>query len=134
MIQKWSRIRVPVDKQDWHKQLIFTIFCRHALLSPRSFFAALFFRRALFSPRSYVAVLLCRTLFCRALFLWRAFVAKPCGMCIHIILRWAYGHNLHVSLKKPVFLLLSVFLNARFIYLFFKFAFGNIYLSALYTM
>jgi hypothetical protein len=109
------------------RSFVAALFFRRALFSPRSFFAALFFRRALMSPCSYVA----RCFVARCFF---AFVAKPCGMCIHIILRWAYGHNLHVSLKKPVFLLLSVFLNARFIYLFFKFAFGNIYLSALYTM
>jgi hypothetical protein len=26
-----------------------------------------------------------------------------CCMCIHIILRWAYGHNWHVPLKKTCF-------------------------------
>jgi hypothetical protein len=44
-----------------------------------SFVVTLFCRRALMSPRSYVAALLCRTLFCRALFLRRAFVAIPSG-------------------------------------------------------
>jgi hypothetical protein len=56
---------------------LFTFFCGHALLSPRSYVVALLCRRAFMSPRSYVAALLCRTLFCRALFLRRAFVAIP---------------------------------------------------------
>jgi hypothetical protein len=49
---------------------VVTLFCRRALMS-------LLCRRAFMSPRSYVAAHLCRTLFCRALFLRRTFVAIP---------------------------------------------------------
>jgi hypothetical protein len=51
---------------------VVTLFCRRALMSSRSYVAAAFM-----SPRSYVAALLYRTLFCRELFLRRAFVAIP---------------------------------------------------------
>jgi hypothetical protein len=68
MIQKWSRIRVPVDNRIgtnslYLRSFVATLFYRRALCSPRYFFAALLCRRALMSPCSYVAVFVAR--FCR---------------------------------------------------------------------
>jgi hypothetical protein len=56
---------------------VVTLFCRRALLSPRSYVVALLCRRALMSPRSYVARSFVARSFCGALFLRCAFVAIP---------------------------------------------------------
>jgi hypothetical protein len=76
---------------------VVTLFCGHALLSPRSYVVALLCRRAFMSPRSYVAALLCRTLFCRALFLRRAFVAIPQLSTDHLLCKLTAGRNSSAS-------------------------------------